>query len=257
MCLILFALNTHEKYKLILAANRDEFFERPSKELHYWEENKNVMGGKDLVSGGTWLGLRSDGRFIAITNYRDKHYKDEHEYSRGEISRSFLLGNEPLDTFLNQVSSQRQRYSRFNLLISDDGCDTITYYSNVRDSSTTIKEGIHGLSNAFLDTPWPKVTKGVKYLENLIQSDTLNVPALMKLLSDDAPAPEKLLPDTGIPFDLEQKLSPVFISLKGYGTRCSTVLLIDRKNTATMHEVTYNENGDKTSEKSLSMSLKC
>ncbi len=257
MCLILFALNSHEKYKLILAANRDEFFDRPAVVVDFWPENKNVMGGKDQVSGGTWLGLRNDGRFIAVTNFRDSDYKKTFERSRGELSGSYLLGSDTATEFLVRTSGNRKQYSGFNLLVSDNCFESMIYYSSITDKTMVTNEGIHGLSNAYLDTPWPKVTTGIKNLQNLMASGSFETSDLIALLKDNTPAPDDQLPDTGIPFDLEKKLSPVFISMKGYGTRCSTALLVDHENRAILHEVTYNEKGDKISEKTLAMQLKC
>ncbi len=257
MCLILFALNNHPGYKLILAANRDEFFDRPTAPADFWQENKHVLGGRDLLSGGTWLGIRDDGRFIAITNFRDSNYKKTFARSRGELSKSYLLEYDSANTFLDKTSRHRMQYSGFNLLLSDDCFRTMIHYSNITDKINVIKNGTHGLSNALLDTPWPKVKTGQKNLQNLITSSLIKTSNLIELLKNKAPAPDDQLPDTGIPFELEQKLSPVFISMKGYGTRCSTALLVDHENTAIMHEVTYNEKGEKISEKSIAMQLKC
>ena len=154
MCLILFALNEHPEYKLILAANRDEFFNRETLRAHHWEENEKIIGGKDEVSNGTWLGLRVDGRFIAITNYRDLSRENKNAKSRGFISRNFLLGDEKAKTFIANVSNERKSFNGFNLLFSADGCNSLNHYSNISNQLSIIKSGVHGLSNALLDTPW-------------------------------------------------------------------------------------------------------
>jgi uncharacterized protein with NRDE domain len=244
MCLILFALHTHTKYKLILAANRDEFFNRETQFAQFWNDDRNILGGKDMSSGGTWLGMHSKGRFVAITNYRNTEREISNPISRGSLSREFLTYSESTSDFIRRISSTRQQFSGYNLLLSDDGFQSIVHYSNITDEATVIKNGIHGLSNAFLDSPWPKVEIGKKNLAEAISSPTLKPTDLISILKNRDKAPVRLLPRTGISTDLEKKLSPVFISMKGYGTRCSTALLVDNKNEVSFLEVSYNEEGE-------------
>ena len=222
MCLILFALNEHPKYRLILAANRDEFFNRPTDFADFWQENNQILGGRDKNSRGTWLGLNTNGRFCAITNYRDPKIYQKAEKSRGILSKKFLnsLGN--TQSFIEEVSPEKEHYSGFNLLLSDNGFGKLFHYSNITDDTTTIREGIHGLSNHLLDTTWPKVEVGLEKLSSVMSSNSIDEQDLIRLLLDDQTAPDGLLPDTGISYDLEKKLSPVFISMKEYGTRSST-----------------------------------
>ncbi|MCK5368958.1 MAG: NRDE family protein [Cyclobacteriaceae bacterium] len=157
MCLLLFALNNHPKYKLIMAANRDEFFKRPTLNANFWEENNSILGGRDIQSGGTWLGLDKKGRFIAITNYRDRINDRSNARSRGELSEIFLTQNLNVSAFLSDVSKSKDQYNGFNVLLSDDSFDTLYHYSNISDQTNKINVGIHGLSNHLLDTPWPKI----------------------------------------------------------------------------------------------------
>lgn len=256
MCLILFALNEHPEYRLILAANRDEFFNRETLRAHHWEENERIIGGKDVVSNGTWLGLNTNGRFIAITNYRDPSRENKNAKSRGFISRDFLLGQEDTKHFIDNISIDRKAFNGFNLLLSDDGCNSLNHYSNISKKHSNIKSGVHGLSNALLDTPWPKVTQSKKMLTELIATHSLNTADLLDLLKNSDLPPEDQLPDTGISLELEKKLSPVFISMKGYGTRCSTVLLIDHNDLVIFHEVTYNEKRENINSSKFQMKLK-
>jgi len=256
MCLILFVLNEHPKYKFILAANRDEFFSRPSYKSDYWSENKNVLGGRDELSKGTWLGINKSGRFIAITNYRDPNFDRENIKSRGEISKDFLLSDMNVHSFISQISNEKKLYNGFNILLSDNGFDSLYHYSNVSDETTNISDGCHGLSNHLLDTNWPKVGTGKNELTKIIKSDSIDVKDLIIMLKDEVIAPDDALPNTGISYDLEKKLSPVFISMKGYGTRCSSAMLIDKNNHLSFLEVSYNENKVVLSEQDFNMQLK-
>ena len=255
MCLILFGLNQKSEFKLILAANRDEFFSRPTEEAHWWKDNKDILAGRDIKSGGTWLGINKNGRFIAITNYRDLKNINNEARSRGELSKSFLTGHLSTDAFLSELSSRKDQYNSFNLLLSDNGFDTLYHYSNVTDERTLISDGIHGLSNHLLDTPWPKVELGKQGLQQHLDSETKKSDELIKFMQHGEEAPDSALPDTGISYELEKKLSPVFISMKEYGTRCSTILEVNNNNGVTFLEVTYNENKTITSKKSYQFSL--
>lgn len=256
MCLILFAFNQHSKYKLILVANRDEFFNRPTLAADFWPEDNSILGGRDIESKGTWLGINKNGRFIAITNFRDPKNIDPKAISRGILSYQYLIQKNDVSTFLKQIRKNRQLYNGFNLLLSDNGFSNMFHYSNITDQTTKIEAGIHGLSNHLLDTEWPKVKIGKNGISGVIRSETIRTSDLIELLIDDQPAPDNMLPKTGISYDLEKKLSPVFISMDGYGTRCTTAILVDKKNKLTFHEVTYDENRHIICEKKYNMKIK-
>jgi len=256
MCLILFAKNKHPQYKLILAANRDEFFERPTLAADFWEDNSNILGGRDRQSMGTWLGMNKNGRFIAITNFRDPKMGQKSAKSRGILSKNFLSTELDVSSFINEVSADKELYNGFNLLMSIDGFKTLFHYSNISDMTTKLKDGIYGLSNHLLDTSWPKVKTGKNKLSEIMKSNAINNKDLIEILKDGEKAPDDLLPDTGISFDLEKKLSPVFISMKGYGTRCSTAMLVNNDNELSFLEVTYNEKREVISEKQYDLMLK-
>lgn len=246
MCLILFSLKTHPRYKFILAANRDEFFERPCLTADFWKSDKNILGGIDLVSRGTWLGITKNGRFAAITNYRDPQKQVEDPISRGDITRQFLESTLNCQTFLSGIAIQKDRYNGFNLLLSDNGLHNLYYYSNLTDTSATVANGLHGLSNAFLDTPWPKVDLGVSLLSKTIASSDFGIDELLSIMTDRRIAPDASLPNTGISLELEKKLSPVFISMNGYGTRCSTAILLDYEDNLEFLEVSYDDSARPT-----------
>jgi uncharacterized protein with NRDE domain len=256
MCLILFAINAHPKYRLIAAANRDEFFNRRTHFANFWESHDHILGGKDELSGGTWLGIRSNGKFIAVTNHRNPHRVVQNAKSRGTLSKEFLNASCGISEFVDDISADKLSFNGYNLLLSDDGLKSIVHYSNVTDKMTTIKSGIHGLSNAFLDTPWPKVETGKRMLSKAVSSEEIDPKQLIPILSNKEEAADNNLPNTGISADLEKKLSPVFISMKDYGTRCSTVVLVDTKNEVDFLEVSYNENGKIINNVELKMQLK-
>ena len=256
MCLIILALNKHPDYKLVLAANRDEFFERPTLKADFWEENQEILGGKDIKSGGTWLGITKNGRFIAITNYRDPNIERSDAISRGELSKQYLTTDININDFLSQISKKKDQYNGFNLLLSEDGLDSIYYYSNITDQAVKIDDGIHGLSNHLLNTPWPKVIFGKNALADIINSSPIDQDNIMEMLKNNDEAMGNSLPNTGISYELEKKLSPVFISMKGYGTRCSTVIFVDRTNKVSFFEVIYNEKKQIIGKKSYKLQLK-
>lgn len=256
MCLIIFALNQHPKYKLIIAANRDEFFNRPTLEADFWKEDDSILGGRDIQSGGTWFGMNKNGRFIAITNYRDPENENVSDKSRGELSKKFLLHNQNVSEFLTDVSKNKQKYNGFNLLLSDDNFKSLYHYSNITDQSMKINDGIHGLSNHLLDSPWPKTEKGINSLSNILKSDSINSSDLVAMLRNETEGSDNLLPKTGISYELEKKLSPVFISMKGYGTRCSTVVFVDTSNDLSFLEVSYNEHKEVISENKYTLQLR-
>lgn len=245
MCLITFAFNAHPKYRLILAANRDEFYERPTRKAQFWtkEGYPDLLAGKDLEAGGTWMGAHSSGRWGALTNYRDPSWVKKSPPSRGALVLDFLKNDESPPLYLQNHRPKASEYSGFNLLLGD--MDMIYHYSNVTDKITELKAGVHGVSNALLDTPWPKLDQAKTELEKAVQKDTIEPEQLFELLKNEQKPPEDKLPDTGIPKEWEKAVSSVFIKTETYGTRCSTLLLIDHHAQATFIERRYNP---KTSE---------
>lgn len=237
MCLILFALRAHASYPLILAANRDEAYSRPSAPAAFWHDRSDIYGGRDLEHGGTWLGLTTAGRLAAITNYRQGHRSDDMGSSRGELTRGFLNTATESAAYMQQVEASAHRYHGFSLIAGD--VEELWFYSNRGGASYEIAPGIHGLSNHLLDEPWPKVQKGVKVLGGLLHAEeTALTTTLFELLGDRAAAPDESLPATGIGFERERALSASFIAGESYGTRASTVILV--KNDG---EVLYCERG--------------
>jgi len=228
MCLIFFALHQHPKYKLIVAANRDEFYNRKTASADFWPDQPHILGGRDLEAGGTWMGITRNGRISMITNYRDPHNIDPHAPSRGQLVADFLQGEQAPDTFLKQIEPSAKAYNGFNLVTGTP--DELAYFSNYRDGVDKLEKGIYGLSNHLLDSPWPKVVKGKNRFKEIIGGQDVLPEALFEFMFDDAQAADDQLPDTGVGLERERVLSSMFIKSPGYGTRCSTVIFIDNEN---------------------------
>lgn len=219
MCLIVLAYRRHPRYALVLAANRDEFRNRAAAPAHFWEDAPNILAGRDLQAGGTWMGITRTGRFAALTNHRDLRRPLRNGPSRG------LLVRKALENGLDEEDTAR--YEGFNLLHGP--VEALRYQNNVQPDSRPLSPGIHGLSNAFLNTPWPKVERAMVAMERLIElADDDLVQGLFDLLADRKTAPDELLPETGLEKEKERAVSSILIDTPNYGTRCSTIVLVDR-----------------------------
>ncbi|MEX2594990.1 MAG: NRDE family protein [Anditalea sp.] len=222
MCLISFNWLDHPVYKLSLVANRDEFFDRPTSSLHLWPTG--FYAGKDIKGGGTWMGFHPKGKFAALTNYRNLHSRKENPISRGNLVKGFLENEENPFEYLSRIQKKMDRYDGFNLLVANG--EEMGYLCNYRQGVEKVSPGVHGISNAFLDTPWPKVEMAKSDLQDLIAKDEINVDALMELVQSRSYAPDERLPKTGISYEMERILSAQFIR-KGdeYGTVSTSVVL--------------------------------
>jgi uncharacterized protein with NRDE domain len=238
MCLILFAYNAHPAYRLILAANRDEFYERPSTPADFWVRYPHILAGMDLKEKGTWLGVTTTGKFAAITNYRDPDSWKTDAPSRGKLVSRYLTGSYNPEKYLKSVSKKAHVYNGFNILLGD--AEDLFVYSN-RGEIQKLSAGIYGLSNRLLDTPWPKVKRGKKLLEAALnkKGDDLEE-SLFALLADRRVPPDDELPQTGVGLEWERLLSPMFITSPVYGTRSSTILLIGKNRRVKFVEKVYN-----------------
>ena len=238
MCLIVFAYNCHPVYRLILGANRDEFRDRPTDPARFWSDAPHLLAGRDNVAGGTWLGVTTDGKLAAITNYRDPRQQVADPPSRGNLVAGFLQN--PLMTpeeFQGVLNRDGERYNGFNLLYGTG--HELHYFTNRGGSSGPVTPGIHALSNHLLDTRWPKVAAARSRLEAIVQQTEIDPEQMFAALSDPAPFADGLLPDTGVGPERERILSPIFIDDERYGTRSTTVLLIDRTERVTFVERTF------------------
>lgn len=223
MCLITFAYKSHPEYSLILIANRDEFYQRPSLPMHFWDDHNEILAGRDLEQLGTWLGFNTAGKFTAVTNYRDGRNPAKNRRSRGELTANFLKCQQSADEYLLQLEQNKQEFGDFNLLVADQ---TGLYYCSNRGAEThELQPGIYGMSNALLDTPWPKLQRVKQDLTNAINSSALTAEHLMGIMGNRETAPDKDLPDTGISLNWERLLSSSFIQADNYGTRATTLVM--------------------------------
>jgi uncharacterized protein with NRDE domain len=242
MCLLLIAWKTHPRYRLILAGNRDEFHDRPAAPLNWWQDDPRILAGRDLKAGGTWLGVARSGRFGVVTNYRDLQAPIEGAPSRGNLVPRFLTGATSPKEFLDDLRGAAMRYSGFNLLVG--GSRALYYFSNRGPKApTALAPGIYGLSNHLLNTPWPKLTRTRERFTELLKEPDVAPEALFAVLADREQAPPDNLPSTGLPADWERVVSAPFIVNERYGTRCSSVLMVERTGRTILHERRFDAAG--------------
>lgn len=239
MCLIVFAYGVHPRYPLLVAANRDEFYRRPTLSLHEWEDGSGIIAGKDLQGGGTWLGVHRTGRFAALTNVR-RWPSPTFETTRGVLVSSFLSGALAPEMFVKNQIIDPQTYAGFNLLLGS--AEGLFYLSNrdpLGSGPRKLRAGIYGLSNHLLDTPWPKVVRTRRGLEQQMAKPDFAPDQLWSVLANRERPDDAELPDTGVGLESERNLSTAFIRLSAYGTRCSTLLSLDDSGALTIKERTY------------------
>lgn len=237
MCLIFFALHQHPSYKLIVAANRDEFYTRKTAPAHFWEDHPDILGGRDLEASGTWMAMNKKGKISLVTNYRDPANINPKAPSRGQLVSDFLVNGDTPQEYLSKVSERAAQYNGFNLLTGY--ADELWYLSNYRDGIQKLESGVYGLSNHLLDTSWPKVERGKEKFSEAIGNAMIEPESLFELLYDEQRADDQSLPDTGIGLERERALSSMFIKTSGYGTRCSTVILVSHDNQVLFSERVY------------------
>lgn len=243
MCLIVFAWRPSHPQTLVLAANRDEFYARPTQPLARWKDAPHVYAGRDLEAGGTWLGINADGRFAALTNIRDPG-QPLGRRSRGELVAQFLTGSLSMDEYLLQVAGRAGEYGGFNLLVGNR--ETLHFLSATDPVPRQLSEGVYGVSNAGLDTPWPKLVKAKASLRAQLHDPQ---PAkLFEFLTDPATAPIADLPETGVGLATETLLSSVFIASPTYGTRASTMLIMNADGSRQLVEHSFGPYGGRLGE---------
>lgn len=223
MCLVVIAYRACPDYPLIVAANRDEFHARPTEDAHWWADRPDVLGGRDLQAGGTWLAVQRNGRFATVTNYRDAELPSGKFLSRGHLITDFLDSELTAIEYLQTI--QGDRYSGFNLLVADG--ETLGYLSNRGAACKSLSPGIYAVANESLDTPWPKVVRSKSALQRLVDANTVNETELFRILNDRNKARSNEVNAHGLPFEKAHALTAPFIVLPDYGTRCSTVLMRD------------------------------
>ena len=187
MCLILFAWRQHADYPLIVIANRDEYYARPTLDAHWWED-ADIFAGRDLEAGGTWLGCSRNGRFAAVTNVREAGGMKSGKQSRGALTRDYLCGDDAADAYLRQLATRDQDYAGFNLLLGD--AQGLWFYSNREHEIKPIEAGVYGLSNGRFDEPWPKLSSGKAELAAILH-DQVDPSQLMQILTDHQVADDR------------------------------------------------------------------
>lgn len=237
MCLIFVAVKHHPKYKLIVAANRDEFYARKTAAASFWHDHPDILGGRDLEAMGTWLGMTRKGRLCMVTNFRDLRNIRPNAPSRGRLVTDFLLEKNSGENYLLKLQPDAKRYNGFSLIAGT--VDELFYLSNYKDGIIQLNSGLFGLSNHLLETPWPKVEKGKAAIQTLLKTSSVNKDDLLAILSDETIGSDQDLPDTGVGLEHERMLSPAFIKSHGYGTRCSTVIMVDYNGHVAFHERVY------------------
>jgi uncharacterized protein with NRDE domain len=237
MCLIFLSLQDHSQYKLVIAANRDEFYQRKTAPANYWEDHPEILGGRDLEAHGTWMAMNKNGRIAMVTNYRDIKNIKVSAPSRGALVTDYLLADESSMEYLEQVEKRGQTYNGFNLIVGS--AEELWYYSNYKQGIHSLSQGLHGLSNHLLDTPWPKVERGLTTMKTVLANSEVDSAKLFEVLFNDTVAADNTLPDTGVGLERERALSAMFIKSPGYGTRCSTVVLIDKSDNVYFAERVY------------------
>jgi uncharacterized protein with NRDE domain len=239
MCLILVAWHGHPSYPVVVAANRDEFHARPAEAARWWQDDPHILAGRDLAAGGTWLGVTRDGRFAALTNFRGAARREDAP-SRGALLAAILRSPDPVAKILQHLGRVGQGYNAFNVIFSDG--QRLAVYESTRGLGRELPPGIYGLSNHLLDTPWPKVQNAKSSLSRALES-LPDSSAALALLRDDRPAPDELLPRSGLTQEWERLVSSAFIRSDEYGTRCSTVASIDTTGAVRFEEWTWNPAG--------------
>lgn len=238
MCLVFFSVSNHPNYKLILAGNRDEFYNRRTAAACFWDDHPDILGGRDLEAGGTWLAMNKAGKIALVTNYRDPQNIDPKAPSRGQLVSDYLISNESPAEYLKTISTNGNKYNGFNLIAGDP--TRLWYYSNYKKDIEKLEPGFYGLSNHLLETSWPKVLRGKEKVKPIIDRSSIDPEALFEVLYDDQIVADTLLPKTGLTLERERALSSMFIKTEGYGSRCSTVILIDKQDQVLFSERVYN-----------------
>ena len=255
MCLAVVALDAHPRYALVLAANRDEYHARPAQAAHWWthDEASPILAGRDLAQGGTWLGLAPDGRFAFVTNVREPGRLDPNAPSRGALVPALLRDRRDLTDALAATVAHAQRYNGFNLVAGDQS--SAAFGSNRASGIVRLARGIHGVSNAGLDTPWPKLLLAKAGLAAWVASGATDPAPLWRVLADTRAAADDELPHTGIARERERLLSSPFIVSDDYGTRCSTLVLLGRDGQAALVERSFDRHGRATGEVAFGFAL--
>jgi uncharacterized protein with NRDE domain len=248
MCLILIAYRAHPHFPLVVGANRDEFYARPTAPADFWQDAPGILAGRDLQASGTWLGITRSLRFAAVTNFRDMRSAETRQRSRGELTSEFLRSDVPARQYLEGVSRRASEYNGFNLFVAD--ATGLFYFSNRDGEVRQLGPGTYGLSNHLLDTPWPKVTELKPRFSAAIRVP-LDPDAIRGILADRGVAPDANLPDTGVGLERERMLSAAFVVSDVYGTRSTTALSVGNDHVVRFKEWSFGPRGEPLGERTF------
>ena len=256
MCILFIALGEHADYPLIVAANRDEYFARASEPMHFWPDRPEILAGRDTRAGGTWLGINTEGRFAAVTNFRDMANIRNDARSRGELVTRFLSQDsrpQALQNFHRFLSGEHHRYNPFNLIYGD--MESVWAWGHRGHHHTRLSRGFHSVSNGPIDQVWPKMSRGVEKLTQYIRdSQRIDSTQLLNIMRDSTQAEIEQLPDTGVDTNRERQLSSIFVRGGDYGTRTTTLLKFSRWCVEIM-ECNYSSEGEAVQTNEFSVTL--
>lgn len=248
MCILFIAIAQHSDYPLIICANRDEFYQRPTKSAYVWQSEPLILAGQDLSAGGTWLGINQSGDFAALTNLRTGKATIREARSRGELVTKYLTTDQ--QSFSNWLQASAHEFNPFNLIFGN--AQKLECFNSILGSAQTLTAGFHSISNGNMDDIWPKMAKGQQQLAKVVEEGELSHRSkFFSLLFDQSQADDSLLPDTGISYEWEKKLSSIFIQSDGYGTRSSSVLLFHHSGEVIFDELKYDDQGNECGLKSF------
>lgn len=253
MCLITFSWDQHPKYKLVLLANRDEFYSRATAAASFWDDYPKLLGGRDLEAGGTWMGMHHSGRFSALTNYRDPQNIKEQAPSRGFLTSDYLIKNQSPYAYLKALHSKANDYNGFNLLVGN--LQEIWYYSNYEHEVRNLEAGLYALSNHLLDTPWYKAEVARQLLAEALEQDHISVSYFLDALHNTQKPADELVQRTGLAIEKERMLSSMFIESPNYGTHSSSVLLMTHEGELEFTERRYLNADGKPSEQTFRFNI--
>lgn len=241
MCLLVLAYGVDPQRPVVLAANRDELYARPTTALGIWPDEPDLCAGRDLAQGGTWLGVTRRGRFAALTNFRRGGARAGAR-SRGDVVLDYLRASSSPERYVSELAEYSGQFGGFSVIVGDLEHEPY-YFSNQDDVARRLAPGIYGLSNQWLDEPWPKVTRAKQRIGALLTSQHVSAESLCDAMDDRDQPPDALLPDTGVGLELERVLAPIFIAGERYGTRAVTALLIDAERRPVIYERSYGPHG--------------
>ncbi len=259
MCILFLAINQHPDYPLIIAANRDEIFARPSLPLHYWEDEPHILAGRDSLKGGSWLGVNSAGQFCAVTNFRTGRPSNTRAKSRGQLIQQYLSHEKTDPSFIADLKNTHHEYNPFNLLFG--GAENITVFCSEDASLHHLKDGFHSISNGKTDQHWPKMSSGVQQFTELIGTHaTLDIDRLNAIMRDETKADDHTLPNTGVSQIIEKQLSSIFIRTidsipnydGNYGTRTTSYLLYSHQHIQ-IYEFNYDSEANVTDQPAFTL----